>query len=146
MVAFFGIGLALLALSMQTLAGPPPRRDHEYPPPSAVAPLKEVRPHCIQETGVSEAAIARFSDEDVFEDDEKLKCYMQCMFIKGKFTDANDEVDLMKILDSIPPNFEAIYLGMGSKCTKPKGKTQCDRAFWYHKCWKMADPVHYYLV
>lgn len=128
----------MLALATEK---PIPRRDAEYPPPYVLKASEKPHKMCVAKTGVSEAAIKRFSDEDIFEDDEKLKCYMQCIFEKVRFTDDKGELHLGKVLDSIPEDFEDIALQMGLRCTKPKGNTLCDRAFWYHKCWKTADPV-----
>ncbi|XP_062538792.1 pheromone-binding protein-related protein 6-like [Armigeres subalbatus] len=145
---FLLVMAVVLIEAMLTLASdiPAPRRDAEYPPPYVLEASKKPHKMCVANTGVSEEAIVRFSDGDLFEDDEKLKCYMQCLFEKFRFTDDKGELHLGKLLDSVPEDFEDIALQMGSRCTKPKGKTQCERAFWYHKCWKTADPVHYYLV
>ncbi|XP_049532400.1 general odorant-binding protein 83a-like [Anopheles darlingi] len=124
----------------------PPRRDDTYPPPDTLEFYKPYAKQCIAETGVSVAAVKRFSDEDVFEDDQKLKCYMECMFRVSNLTDSKGEVHLGKLLETIKPEFEDLALRMGAKCMKTKGKDLCERAFWYHKCWKMSDPVHYYLI
>ncbi|XP_035772568.1 general odorant-binding protein 83a-like [Anopheles albimanus] len=124
----------------------PPRRDDVYPPPDTLAFYKPYAEQCVTETGVSVAAIKRFSDQDIFEDDQKLKCFMECMFRVSNLTDAKGEVHLGKLLDTIKPEYEDLALRMGAKCMKAKGKDLCERAFWYHKCWKTADPVHYYLI
>nr|QWF76624.1 odorant binding protein 2 [Anopheles sinensis] len=129
-----------------TTPRPVPRRDADYPPPKSVALLTRLGVECIAETGVSPSAIKRFSDEDIFEDDYKLKCYMSCLFRLTNVTDDNGELHLGKLLDTIPIEYEDIMLKMGARCTKPKGKDQCERAFWFHKCWKKSDPVYYYLV
>ncbi|XP_053682841.1 general odorant-binding protein 83a-like [Sabethes cyaneus] len=141
------MGLLLLDL-MFTLAAdkPVPRRDAEYPPPSALEGAIDMHRECVAETGVTEAAIRRFSDEDIFEDDENLKCYMNCLFHKSNLTDDKGELHLGKMMEVIPKEYENIALKMGIKCTKPKGKSLCERAFWFHKCWKTADPVHYFLL
>lgn len=143
-IGMFLLNMAVVLLEvMLTLASdkPIPRRDAEYPPAYVLEISKKPHKMCVASTGVSEDAIKRFSDEDIFEDDEKLKCYMQCLFEKFRYTDDKGELHLGKVMDSIPEEYEDIALKMGSKCLKPKGKTLCERAFWFHKCWKTSDPV-----
>ncbi|XP_058061938.1 general odorant-binding protein 83a-like [Anopheles bellator] len=104
---------------------------------------------CIAQTGVSAAAILRFIDAEPADndgEDPKLKCYMDCLFRTLDLTDTKGEVHLGKLMETIKPEFESVQLRMGSRCTKPKGKDLCERAFWFHKCWKMADPVHYHVI
>uniref|UniRef100_A0A182JGY5 Uncharacterized protein n=1 Tax=Anopheles atroparvus TaxID=41427 RepID=A0A182JGY5_ANOAO len=125
---------------------PIPRRDQNYPPPAIIATLAPLGDECVAETGVLRTAIKRFSDEDIFEDDRNLMCYMSCMFRKSNVTDANGELHLGRLMELVPVEFEDVLLRMGIRCTKPKGKDLCERAFWFHKCWKTADPVHYYLA
>lgn len=84
----------------------------------------------------------KFSDGEIHED-EKLKCYMNCVFHEGHVVDDAGELHLEKLAEGVEmlgPEVEAIALAMGKKCLKPVGDTQCERAFWYHKCWKTADP------
>jgi PBP/GOBP family len=74
----------------------------QYPPPEYLAALKPHHDACIEKTGVTEGkkwlitrvceveidaftifffaeAIKKFSDDEIHED-EKLKCYMNCIF------------------------------------------------------------------
>ena len=84
-------------------------------------------------------AIKEFSDGEIHED-EKLKCYMNCIFHEAQVVDENGNVHLEKLHDMLPESMSDIALNMGKKCLYPKGDTQCERAFWLHKCWKTADP------
>ncbi|XP_055524379.1 general odorant-binding protein 83a-like [Wyeomyia smithii] len=140
-------GLLLLDLMLIFATDKPmPRRDADYPPQFVLEAARIPHRECVAETGVAEAAIKRFSDVEIFDDDEKLKCYMDCMFRKTNLTDEKGELHFGKALEYVPQELEDIALKMGVKCTKPKGKTLCERAFWIHKCWKTADPVHYFLA
>ena len=56
-----------------------PRRDADWPPPELLEAIKPVHDACVAKTGVTEEAIKKFSDEEIHED-EKLKCYMNCIF------------------------------------------------------------------
>lgn len=84
-------------------------------------------------------AIKKFSDEEIHED-EKLKCYMNCLFHEAKVVDDNGDVHLEKLHDSLPSSMHDIAMHMGKRCLYPEGETLCDKAFWLHKCWKQSDP------
>jgi hypothetical protein len=56
-----------------------PRRDADWPPPELLEAVKPAHNACVAKTGVTEEAIKKFSDE-VIHEDEKLKCYMNCVF------------------------------------------------------------------
>lgn len=88
---------------------------------------------------MSAAAIKEFSDGEVHED-EKLKCYMYCVFDETDVLHEDGEVHLEKLLDRLPDSMHDIAVNMGKKCLYPKGDTKCERAFWLHRCWKQADP------
>lgn len=60
-----------------------PRRDDNWPPPQIIEALKPLHQACVTKTGVSEEAIKEFSDGQIHED-EKLKCYMNCIFHEAK--------------------------------------------------------------
>lgn len=96
----------------------------------------------------STEAIKEFSDGDVH-DDPALKCYMQCIFVEAKAVDENGEVHLEKLqthIDSLDEEIRNIAIHMGKKCLYPQGETLCDKAFWFHKCWKTADPKVFYSI
>lgn len=84
-------------------------------------------------------AIQEFSDGEIHED-ENLKCYMHCVFHEAQVLDDEGEVHLEKMHEMLPQSMHDIALNMGKKCLYPVGDSQCERAFWLHKCWKMADP------
>ena len=87
-------------------------------------------------------AIKEFSDGEIH-DDEKLKCYMHCIFVEGKVVDEKDELHLEKLqlhIEKLDKEIRDIAYRIGKKCLYPEGETLCDRAFWYHKCWKSTDP------
>lgn len=87
-------------------------------------------------------AITKFSDGDIH-DDENLKCYMSCMFQEAQVVDANGEVHLETIhthVDKWDEEIKQIAKNILSQCTHPVGENLCEKAFWFHKCWKTADP------
>lgn len=139
-----------------------PRRDADWPPPELLEAIKPAHDACVAKTGVTEEAIREFSDGQIHED-EKLKCYMNCVFhetkvvsfqrfltLNSKFirnfqVDNAGNVHLEKLHESLPDSMHDIALHMGKRCLYPKGDTLCERAFWLHSCWKTADPKHYFL-
>ncbi|XP_055602366.1 general odorant-binding protein 83a-like [Uranotaenia lowii] len=145
MFRFVILVLALEQVAFLSAADVTPRRDADYPPPELLAALKPIHDTCVTKTGVTEEAIKEFSDGQIHED-EKLKCYMNCIFHEAKVVDDQGEVHLEKLHDSLPDSMHDLALHMGKRCLYPEGENQCERAFWLHKCWKTADPKHYFLI
>lgn len=87
-------------------------------------------------------AIKQFSDGEIHED-ANLKCYMQCIFVEANAVDEHGEVHLEKLqvhIEDLDREIQNIAINMGKKCLYPEGETLCDKAFWFHKCWKTNDP------
>lgn len=68
-----------------------PRRDENWPPPELLRAVKPAHDACVAKTGVSEEAIKEFSDGKIH-DDEKLKCYMGCIFEQIEVVCASDHL------------------------------------------------------
>lgn len=86
------------------------------------------------------AAIKEFSDGDIHED-EALKCYMNCLFHEIDVVDDNGDVHLEKLFNTIPGKLRDLLMNMSKDCIHPEGDTLCHKAWWFHQCWKKADPV-----
>lgn len=68
---------------------------------------------------------------------------MNCVFHEAYVIDDAGELHLEKLIESIElfgDEIEKVFLHMGKRCMRTQGDTQCERAFWYHKCWKTSDP------
>ncbi|XP_055524378.1 pheromone-binding protein-related protein 6-like [Wyeomyia smithii] len=123
-----------------------PQRAPEFPPASLIERTTDQHRKCVDETGVSEDSIARFNGPEVFDDDERLKCYMECLFRNFNVTKPNGDVDLIEVYHAIPKELNSVALKVLNKCRDiADGSTRCERAFSLHKCWKQTDPLHYYL-
>ncbi|KAM8705268.1 hypothetical protein ACLKA7_009690 [Drosophila subpalustris] len=140
--ASFLIVLSVLsdALLLPTLA----QRAEDYPPSNVLKMVKIFRDECIAQTGVSEAAIKEFSDGEIHED-ETLKCYMNCLFHEFEVVDDNGDVHLETLFHSVPHSVRDNLIAMSKHCIHPVGDTLCEKAWWFHQCWKKADPKHYFL-
>nr|AWY62809.1 odorant binding protein [Liriomyza trifolii] len=135
------IVFAMLATAVNTQT---PRRDAEYPPQAFLKMAKHLHEICVGKTGVTEEAIKEFSDGEIHED-EALKCYMNCLFHEIEAVDENGDVHLEKLFDMLPTKLRTLLVEMSKDCKHPEGDTLCQKAWWFHQCWKKADPVHYYL-
>lgn len=85
------------------------------------------------------AAIKEFSDGEIHED-EKLKCYMNCFFHEIEVVDENGDVHLEKLYATIPLSLRDKFFDMSKGCIHPEGDSLCHKAWWFHQCWKKADP------
>ncbi|KAH8344076.1 hypothetical protein KR084_004070 [Drosophila pseudotakahashii] len=159
--------LALLAILFGCAAAQEPRRDAEvwprlkpefpitnyclgimfqWPPPAILKLTKHFHDICAPKTGVTDEAIKEFSDGQIHED-EALKCYMNCLFHEFEVVDDNGDVHMEKLFNAIPgEKLRNILMEASKGCTHPEGDTLCHKAWWFHQCWKKADPVHYFLV
>ncbi|CAD7090618.1 unnamed protein product [Hermetia illucens] len=122
-----------------------PRRDDEYPPKEMIRAIMTLHNICVAKTGVTEEAIKEFSDGEIHED-EALKCYMNCLFHEAGLVNDDGQVDLEMLYAMLPDNLKEIALNMGKQCMTPQGDNLCEKAWWFHQCWKKADPKHYFLV
>lgn len=86
------------------------------------------------------AAIKEFSDGEIHED-EALKCYMNCLFHEFDVVDDNGDVHLEKLFAAIPASLRDLLVNASKNCVHPEGDTLCHKAWWFHQCWKKADPV-----
>ncbi|XP_055305303.1 pheromone-binding protein-related protein 6-like [Sitodiplosis mosellana] len=124
------------------------RRDEKWPPKMLLDWVRPAATECRERTGVTEEAIKEFSDGEIHED-ASLKCYMYCVFELLELMNDKGQLFVMRLADHIESNYDdeiqTIALNMGRKCLRPEGDNNCERAFWYHKCWKSKDPVHYFL-
>lgn len=122
----------------------PQQRAPDFPPASLIELTVASRKVCVDETGVTEDSIARFNNEpEVFDDDERLKCYMDCMFRQFNVTKPDTgDVDMIELYHAIPKEYNSVTLKVYNKCRDVvEGSTLCERAFSHHKCWKRNDPV-----
>lgn len=94
-------------------------------------------------------AIKEFDSGDIH-DDANLKCYMHCIFEAMDLWGDDDKLHIMKMADHLEEHYDEeiqdIAIRMGRKCVRVEGENKCDRAFWYHKCWKTQDPKVSFLL
>ncbi|XP_065365377.1 pheromone-binding protein-related protein 6-like [Calliphora vicina] len=137
--------LIVLSLTATWTRAQQPRRDADWPPPVILKMAKPFHDTCVEKTGVTDEAIKEFSDGQIHED-EALKCYMNCLFHEFSVVDDNGDVHLETLFQSIPGSLRDLLVKASENCVHPEGDTLCHKAWWFHQCWKKADPVHYFLI
>lgn len=84
--------------------------------------------------------IKKFSDGDEIFEDDKLKCYMDCLLHEKGFILPDGKIDLVGWHESFSDNKEIhfTFIHMIRKCLYPKGDG-CERAYNLNACFKAAD-------
>lgn len=69
---------------------------------------------------------------------------MFCIFEEGGvWLPDKNELHLEKLalhVEEYDDEIQEIVFHMGRRCLRPEGNDNCEKAFWYHKCWKTYDP------
>lgn len=97
--------------------------------------VKKYREECTEETGVEPQLIDR-ADRGDFVEDNNLKCFAKCFYVKAGFMNEAAELQLDVIRSKIPSeaNRERA-LGIIEECKDVKGVDSCDTAYAIHKCY-----------
>lgn len=83
-------------------------------------------------------------------DDDKLKCYMDCLLQEMGMYMPNGKIDIVNLHESFNEDKEIHFdfLHMIRKCLYPKGSNACEVAYDLQRCWKVADPkviINYFI-
>lgn len=65
---------------------------------------------------------------------------MNCLFHEFGVVDDNGDVHLETLFKNIPISIRDLLM-KAENCIHPEGDTLCHKAWWFHQCWKKADPV-----
>jgi len=65
---------------------------------------------------------------------------MNCLFHEFEVVDDNGDVHLETLFHSVPHSIRDKLIAMSKHCVHPEGDTLCQKAWWFHQCWKKADP------
>lgn len=66
---------------------------------------------------------------------------MNCLFHEIDVVDDNGDVHLETLFNTVPGTVRNQLINMAKDCEHPEGDTLCHKAWWFHQCWKKADPV-----
>ncbi|XP_063387196.1 general odorant-binding protein 83a-like [Cydia fagiglandana] len=121
----------------------------EFPTQEFLEALKPVVAKCEASTGVDKALVDDFS-KGTMVDDEKLKCYMKCIFLEFQVLDeTTGHFRYERMLAALPQEMKSIAYEMGRNCIHFKGEgaaNLCQVSYDLHRCWQQADPEHYFLM
>ncbi|XP_049821933.1 general odorant-binding protein 83a-like [Aethina tumida] len=100
---------------------------------------------CVGETGVDEALIVKVQKEKVFEDDEKLKCYIRCLLVQMALISDDGIIDPEGTIALLPEEQQDIAAPIVRACGTKIGANPCENAWLTHKCYAEGNPDIYML-
>nr|ALR72508.1 odorant binding protein 20 [Colaphellus bowringi] len=106
--------------------------------------MESLHAECISQTGATEDMIVNARNGD-FSEDNKLKCYMKCVFEELGVLDDDGKVDIDGILAMLPDEYKDVATTVFNKCGTQAGTDVCDAIFQTHKCYYAANSEHYFL-
>ncbi|XP_055627828.1 general odorant-binding protein 83a-like [Toxorhynchites rutilus septentrionalis] len=122
-------------------------RDVNYPPKYLVDLFQPALDICHKNIKVDDQVITQFRDDEDYVGTKELGCYLFCIFREqGLWNSDKTDIDVQKMMELIPPEYEDDALKIGIKCMKVKGNDECSKSLWYHNCWKKNGPTFYYLM
>ncbi|CAG9825400.1 unnamed protein product [Phaedon cochleariae] len=94
---------------------------------------------CISQTGCSEDLISKVRAGD-FAEDNKLKCYMKCIFEELGVIGDDGKIDVPGLLEILPEDIRSTARPIFEKCGTVAGSDGCDSMFQTHKCYYAESP------
>nr|AXO78382.1 odorant binding protein 4 [Xylotrechus quadripes] len=106
--------------------------------------LQTLHDTCVPAVGVSEDVLIRARKGD-FDDDDKLKCYMRCLFQQLEGLDSDGKVKIDHLITHLPDEFRDALTPIIRKCGVLVGSNECETAFMFCKCSFDQDPSLFFL-
>ncbi|KAF7284408.1 hypothetical protein GWI33_022194 [Rhynchophorus ferrugineus] len=108
--------------------------------------LKGLHDVCVSKTAVDEVLIEKLKDAE-FTEDQKLKCYVQCLLVQTGSMDLAGHIDIEAAVELIPEQIRNAVIKDVNKCAKDSEQVaeHCDRAFATLKCLYSVNPDIYYV-
>nr|APG79366.1 pheromone binding protein 5 [Cyrtotrachelus buqueti] len=103
--------------------------------------LKGLHDVCVGKTGVEEALIDKLKEAE-FSEDQKLKCYIQCLLAQTGAMDMAGHIDIEAATELIPEQVKAAMIRDVTQCAKESEHVaeHCDRAYTTLKCFYKVNP------
>ncbi|XP_049877497.1 general odorant-binding protein 83a-like [Pectinophora gossypiella] len=121
----------------------------EFPTKEFVEQLRPTVEKCEEKTGVDKTLVEQFSKGESMVDDDKLKCYMKCIFVELELlNESNGIFRYEKMLNMLPEDMKSIAYNMGQACVHfigDQNTDMCQVSYDLHRCWQKKDPQHYFL-
>nr|AXY87869.1 odorant binding protein 10 [Subpsaltria yangi] len=106
---------------------------------------KLLHDNCVGEVGVDEALITQTQDGS-FAEDDKLKCYMKCVFSQLAVLSDDGEIDAEAFAALLPDNMVEHGTKMIEVCKGVGGANGCEVAFNLNKCFYEFNPAEFMLI
>ncbi|XP_003692794.1 general odorant-binding protein 83a-like isoform X3 [Apis florea] len=99
------------------------------------------RKKCISETKTT-AEVVEATEYGEFPDDEKLKCYFNCVLEKYNVMDKkNGKIKYNLLKTVIPEAFKEIGHEMIDTCSSIDSNDKCEKSFMFMKCMFEVNPI-----
>ncbi|KAE8573626.1 general odorant-binding protein 69a [Halyomorpha halys] len=105
-----------------------------------------VHDQCIGETGASADAIEGTKKGVFPADDQKLKCYLKCIYSNMGAISDEGELDAEAFGSIMPEELGRVLNPMINKCKDTTGPDGCELAFNFNICLYNADPKNYLVI
>ncbi|CAH1958897.1 unnamed protein product [Acanthoscelides obtectus] len=99
---------------------------------------------CVGQTGVDESLIINARKGD-FSEDQKLKCYMRCIFAEIGTIEDDGSIDVDGVLAVLPEDMRDFAEPIFRKCANIGGSDPCDIVYVTNKCAYAERPADYFL-
>lgn len=97
--------------------------------------MKKVIDECIAESGVSPDLVKNAFHDGNFANDDKLKCFLKCIHIRGEDMDDTGKIVPEKFVQHLGPKIgQDKATLMMTNCKDSKGSDPCDTAFIFSQC------------
>ncbi|XP_023014266.1 general odorant-binding protein 69a [Leptinotarsa decemlineata] len=106
--------------------------------------MDSLHAECTSQTGVSEDLIVNARNGD-FSEDNKLKCYMKCIFEELGALEDDGSIDVDGMIAILPDEIKETATPIFTKCGTQAGVDVCDAIFQTHKCYYAGNPQMYFL-
>ncbi|XP_017034309.1 general odorant-binding protein 69a [Drosophila kikkawai] len=103
--------------------------------PMILKQVKKLRLRCVNQTGVSVEIMEKSVRDQMFPYNEKLNCFLHCMFDMFGLIDTQNVMHLESLKEVLPEEIHDTINGLVSSCGTKKGKDGCETAYETVKCY-----------
>ncbi|XP_018576270.1 general odorant-binding protein 83a-like isoform X1 [Anoplophora glabripennis] len=106
--------------------------------------LDSLHAQCLSDSGVNEELISK-AQKGEFEEDEKLKCYMRCIFDETGLFGDDGKIDVEGMVSMLPDEIKEPFAPTVRKCGGLVSGSPCEQSFKMYKCCFDEAPQYYFL-
>nr|AHA39268.1 odorant-binding protein 3 [Monochamus alternatus] len=106
--------------------------------------LDSLHAQCLSDTGANEDLISK-AQKGEFTEDEKLKCYMKCIFDETGLFGDDGQIDIDGMIAMLPDEIREPFSPTVRKCGGLLSGSPCQQSFMLYKCCFDEAPQYYFL-